>query len=133
MELGQYLKKMRKEKKITLREAAKRSGVSHPYLSQLENGKNDKPSLDVLEKLANVYDQPLSNLLEASGHLTTEKVGYKEEFEDILNEEKELRKKKDILHLLENEENVYFNNQLISKSDREKTLKILQVLLSEYQ
>lgn len=69
MELGQYLKNLRKSKNITLREAAKRSGVSHPYLSQLENGKNDKPSPEVLKKLAETYDRKYEVLLEIAGYL----------------------------------------------------------------
>lgn len=52
IELGEYIRKVRKEKKLSLRKAAELTGVSHPYLSQLETGSNKKPSIEILEKLA---------------------------------------------------------------------------------
>lgn len=52
MEFGSYIKEIRNEKGLSLRELSKRSGISHPYLSQLENGKNKNPSPDIIEKLS---------------------------------------------------------------------------------
>ncbi|GLC88217.1 helix-turn-helix domain-containing protein [Lysinibacillus piscis] len=49
---GDVISNARKEKKLTLREAAKQIGISHPYLSQLEKNKNKKPSLEILYKIA---------------------------------------------------------------------------------
>lgn len=68
MQIGQYIKEQRKEKGLTLREAAKRSGVSHPYLSQLENGRNDKPSPEVLRKISTGLDCSYIRLMEVAGY-----------------------------------------------------------------
>ena len=51
-ELGTTIRRMRKEKKLTIRKLAELSGVSHPYLSQLENGRNDNPSPAIIGKIA---------------------------------------------------------------------------------
>jgi SOS-response transcriptional repressor LexA len=73
--LGQYLKKMRTEKGMTLRELYKASGVSNGYISQLENetiGKNGKPispTIDVIAKLAKALQIPLGQFLLESGQV----------------------------------------------------------------
>ncbi|AMO32501.1 helix-turn-helix transcriptional regulator [Lysinibacillus sphaericus] len=53
---GEVISNARKEKKLTLREAAKRIGISHPYLSQLEKNKNKNPSFEILYKIAYELD-----------------------------------------------------------------------------
>lgn len=51
MEIGKEIKRLRKEKGLTSRELAEMSGVSQPYISQLETGRNNKPSIEILEKI----------------------------------------------------------------------------------
>lgn len=48
-------KKVRHELKIKLREVETDTGISNPYLSQLENGKIDNPSYRVVAILNNYY------------------------------------------------------------------------------
>lgn len=57
------LKKIRKEKKLTLRELAEKSGVSNSYLSQLENGKTKNPTTEVLQKIASGLDVNFVDLI----------------------------------------------------------------------
>jgi transcriptional regulator with XRE-family HTH domain len=133
MEKGQYLRALRKSKNLSLREAARRAGVSHSYLSQVETGSHDRPSIEILEKLSVVYDKELSELLEGTGHIKTIKTGYYHEFEDVLREEMELRNKKDIMYLLQNkDDNAYYNGQMLSQEDRQRVLTVLENLLPEY-
>lgn len=129
MELGTYLRNLRKEKGLTLREAAKRSGVSHPYLSQIETGKNDNPGLEILMKLAKLYDQPLEDFLRETGHIQTVAVGYYDDIKHYIDEENELRKKKDISHLLQNkDDNVYYNGKMLSPEERQKAITVLSAI-----
>lgn len=60
---GEVISHARKEKKLTLREAAKRVGISHPYFSQLEKNKNRNPSLNVLYKIAHELDISFAYLM----------------------------------------------------------------------
>ena len=46
---------------LTIREAAKELGVSASTLSGYENGKT-KPSFDIIQKMANLYNWPIENL-----------------------------------------------------------------------
>lgn len=67
-EFGKYLRSLRKEKGLTLIELAKLTGVSNPYISQIENGKF-LPSPDILAKLAKGLKVSSISLLLKSGQL----------------------------------------------------------------
>lgn len=49
--LGEFLKEQRRGAQMTLRQLAEQTGVSNPYLSQIERGLR-KPSAEVLQQLA---------------------------------------------------------------------------------
>jgi transcriptional regulator with XRE-family HTH domain len=49
--LGEYLREQRSSARLTLRQLAEQTGVSNPYLSQIERGLR-KPSAEVLQQLA---------------------------------------------------------------------------------
>ncbi|GAB6926045.1 hypothetical protein JCM10914A_56290 [Paenibacillus sp. JCM 10914] len=72
-ELGQYLEGIRKQKKISLRDAAEKSGVSYSYIRDIELGINRKtkkevtPSPSALKKIADAYDINYYEVLEKAG------------------------------------------------------------------
>ena len=49
--LGDYLREQRTEAKLSLRQLAQATGISNPYLSQIERGLR-RPSADVLHRIA---------------------------------------------------------------------------------
>ena len=49
--LGEYLKEQREAAQLSLRQLAEQTGVSNPYLSQIERGLR-RPSAEVLQQLA---------------------------------------------------------------------------------
>ena len=67
--LGQGLKLARDLRKLSLRDVEKATGISNPYLSQLENDKINKPSPFFLHKLASLYDIEYEMLMEAAGYV----------------------------------------------------------------
>jgi transcriptional regulator with XRE-family HTH domain len=70
-ELGALLADLRKAKGFSLREVEEATGkaVSNAYLSQLENGKIQRPSPHVLHSLSGVYTVPYEALMEKAGYL----------------------------------------------------------------
>jgi transcriptional regulator with XRE-family HTH domain len=62
---------LRRAKGLSLRdvEEATDKAVSNAYLSQLENGKIQKPSPHVLHSLSGVYAVPYETLMEKAGYL----------------------------------------------------------------
>jgi transcriptional regulator with XRE-family HTH domain len=78
-ELGRYLEKLRTDLKLTLRDAAEKSGLSHTYIRDIELGVNRKtkapvnPSPETLRRLSKAYGNPSDELYETlmkmAGHL----------------------------------------------------------------
>lgn len=61
-ELGENIKKIRIEKKLTLEELAAKIDSSSGTLSHIENGTR-KPSFDMLERISDALETPLSSLV----------------------------------------------------------------------
>jgi len=62
-ELGERIRRRRKAIGLTAKGLAQVAGVSPSYVSQLEHGKQDQPSLEVLAALAAALGMPTSELL----------------------------------------------------------------------
>lgn len=69
--LGEYLRQIRKEKRLTLRDVEEKTGISNAYLSQIENQKILKPSPSILYKLAEIYDVSYEHLMRSVGYPVT--------------------------------------------------------------
>jgi len=66
---GEYLKGLREKQRMSLRDVEKRTGVSNPYLGQIEQGNRPPPHPKILKKLAPAYDVPVEELIRAAGYL----------------------------------------------------------------
>jgi len=64
--LGEYLKQAREETGFSLRDVAARSGVSFAHIRRLEQGER-KPTLEVLQKVAEALSLDLDEVLSAMG------------------------------------------------------------------
>jgi transcriptional regulator with XRE-family HTH domain len=62
--VGPRLRRVRRERSVTLAELAERTGISKSTLSRLENGQR-RPSLELLLPLAQAYRVPLDELVGA--------------------------------------------------------------------
>jgi transcriptional regulator with XRE-family HTH domain len=67
--LGTQLRRIRALRKLSLRDVEEATGISNPYLSQLENDKINKPSPHFLHKLAKLYDVEYEILMQAAGYV----------------------------------------------------------------
>lgn len=74
--IGEYLRMVRG--KMSLREAATKSGLSHSFIHNLErgthpiNGRRLKPRPESLQKLAQAYNHPYNDLMQKAGFLRTD-------------------------------------------------------------
>jgi len=66
--LGEYLRRVRKERRFTLRAVEEKTGISNAYLSQIETGKIVKPSPSVLHKMAELYEISYEHLMKTAGY-----------------------------------------------------------------
>ena len=61
-ELGNSIRKVRKQNKMTMEQLSKKSGVSVLTIGNIENGKTN-PTINILWKLSSALNVPLSQLL----------------------------------------------------------------------
>ena len=62
--IGDRVKDLRKEKKISLSELAEKAGVAKSYVSSLERNLQQNPSIQFLEKIAPVLGVTVNSLLD---------------------------------------------------------------------
>lgn len=70
IKFGEYLHKLRDERNWSLRDIQEKTKgeVSNAYLSQLESGKKNIPTLKVIQKLADAFGLPIEVLLKEAGY-----------------------------------------------------------------
>src|SRR5690625_670465 len=78
--IGKEIRRIRDKKGISTRELARRSGISQAYLSQLETGKNTRPSPEIVATL--------STHLVVSHNYLMMIAGYINETPDVRSEER---------------------------------------------
>ena len=66
---GPYIRKLRKERRLTLKQVEKAARVSNSFLSQVERGIRNPPKPDILNRLAEAYGVPAHDLMEAAGYI----------------------------------------------------------------
>lgn len=67
-EFGEYLKRLRLDQKLSLRQVEKEVGISNSYLYQIERGERNAPKLEILRKLAVLYKVSFASVM-AAAHL----------------------------------------------------------------
>jgi transcriptional regulator with XRE-family HTH domain len=73
--LGARLRDLRIDKDLGLREAAAKAGITHGYLSQIESDKVKEPAPQILQKLADAYDEPFVLLMQWAGYIEPDPAG----------------------------------------------------------
>ncbi len=63
-QLKTVLRKLRTERGMSMADLAKKADVTDAYIAQLETGKRENPSLDILKRLARALGVPVTELLE---------------------------------------------------------------------
>jgi len=67
-ELGAQLRRIRRERGISLKEVSSRTGITNSRLSKLERGLLAEPSLAMLSKLSFLYSVSLSDMADWAGY-----------------------------------------------------------------
>ncbi|QDY45677.1 helix-turn-helix transcriptional regulator [Planococcus glaciei] len=68
---GEKIKSLRLLKGLTIREVAQNAGISHSYLSQIENYRRDTPGPDIIKKIALGLNADYYHLLKIAGYANT--------------------------------------------------------------
>ena len=65
----EYIRKLRMDQHLSLRDVAAMTGVSVSYLTMIEHGRRGAPGVPILKKLAPLYKIPLRELMKSAGYL----------------------------------------------------------------
>ena len=71
-QFGTYMRTLRKQRGLTLKQVEKAAQVSNAYVSQIERGLRKPPHPDILNRLAAVYQVPARELMVQAGYLPNE-------------------------------------------------------------
>lgn len=83
---GEELRNIRKQKKLSLKEVAKKGELSHSYISQIENGKRNAPKPEIIHKLAFGLDIDSDELMYKAGYINRKT--YSDKLSENLSENK---------------------------------------------
>ncbi|WP_172373525.1 helix-turn-helix domain-containing protein [Sporosarcina jiandibaonis] len=101
-ELGEYIKRQRTRREMTLGKLSEKIGYSDAYISMVENGKKKKPSYEFLSELAKGLNVDYNYLLYSAGYLSPEEyfkhriTSSQEEMDTLVEEMKRSTDKKDL-------------------------------------
>lgn len=62
--ISSNIKKIREERKLSINELSRQSGVNASYISALEREEKKNPTMEILSKIAQILEVPLSDLTE---------------------------------------------------------------------
>lgn len=134
-EIGKFLRDLRKNKGLTMKEFGSLTGLSQPYLSQIENGQRGKPSPEILKKYSSALDYDHFNLMAVAGYI--EEDDLLEPVEEIVrsgffttriqNGKTGMMKMMDLAIILE-QENLFYKNLVLTQNDRKRILDMLDIM-----
>lgn len=70
MTLGDKIRLLRNEKKVSIRKLSELTGLSKSTLSDIENNKSKKPTVDTIGRVAKVLGIPISELFDEAQQFT---------------------------------------------------------------
>jgi transcriptional regulator with XRE-family HTH domain len=113
-ELGEYVREQRRQGQLSLRHLSELSGVSNPYLSQIERGLR-RPSAGVLQQLARALHISAETLYVRAGMLDDEREGPIDDLVEAIRRSSELDEdqKRSLVHIYES-----FRAERVSRLER---------------
>lgn len=84
--IGSYVRKLRKAKRMTQQELAKKAGIARSYISRLEDNQYQHPSAEMLMVLAKALEISLIELLEVGNYLSSNERRGLPTFESFMRE-----------------------------------------------
>lgn len=117
-EFGKYLRRVRNERKLTIRQLDTYSGVSHSYISQVERGNRGIPSPEILQRLSKPLGVDYEELMVRAGYIEEIKGQIPSPMHSMIDDD-------NFIELINDTVNELFNDDLFTKED------FLRVGLSE--
>lgn len=135
--LGDNIRKIRKDKKISINKLSKATSISLGYLSDLENNKSKNPSFEKLNTIAKALGVPVNVFFDNENIETNEDKIYKKSDKDIKRIETALSKTKtqDKKEISLTDEEIHILNlyKKLNDKDKAKVEGIMENKIDEYK
>ena len=129
MSFGSELKRIRNNLGLTVREVAKRSDISHSYLSQVENGRRNPPKPETLIKIAKGLNVNSDDLMYLAGYVLDVNFSAEKEKRILERLRNPVLKRNNLHDLLSSDNDLYYKDRLLTKEEKQKLLTIIETLL----
>ncbi|MEN9406609.1 MAG: hypothetical protein RLZ12_893 [Bacillota bacterium] len=120
-DFGIYLKELREAVQLSIGELSRLSGVSQPYLSQIENGHRGIPSIEVLKKLVEPLKVDYKEFLAKAGYLHDSAM-----VEANWGDEQSPLNK--FVYLLMSNKKLTYKGRLLTERDKQRILEVMEAL-----
>ena len=135
--LGDNIRKIRKDKKISINKLSKATSISLGYLSDLENNKSKNPSFEKLNTIAKALGVPVNVFFDNENIETNEDKIYKKSDKDMKIIETALSKikaqGKEEINLTDDEKNILNLYKNLNDKDKAKFEGMMELKISEYK
>lgn len=102
--IGKKIYQYRIKRGLTLSELAERAGIAKSYLSNIERSLNRNPSIQVVEKIAQVLDVDMGTLLEINkrneNQIESEWIEFVNELKESGIEKKQIQEYKTVIEFI---------------------------------
>lgn len=135
-QIGPFIRQLRENKNMSIRQLAKHTGVSPAYISQIENNYRNNPTQHVLRSIANGLGIEYNEFILQINQLT--KTGVEEQrylYEQERNSQGDVESKQlsinhiDLYEVLSEKQVIYYKGKLLADKEREKVKVMLHTLL----
>ena len=142
MEFSSYLKEKRIDKNFSIRKLAELSDVSAMYISELERGKREKPSPEVLKKLSEGLGETYESLMEAAGYFSlgdfTELISMVDKLKTGTRDGEQFNDNYhdpvidlDDLFVSDSDQHIFFQGRLLTKEEKSKIRSLIEIVLKD--
>ena len=120
-DFGQYLKKIRKDRNMSVNQLATYSGISNAQISRIENGLRNAPKPETIKKLSQALKVDYQEMMQVAGYTEETNQHYIPEWATS-------KDKRDFKKMLEEDEEIMFDGVPIDMESREKIIRVMEAI-----
>lgn len=132
MNIGEFIKKLREERKLSINQLALYSDVSAAHISRIERGLRE-PSPEILKKVSQALKVPYEDLMKIAGYLDQQDNNLSSKEDEFITKAQEqygYRGKKQAKELLENIRSLFDGGEL-PEEDRDEFFRAITEIYFE--
>lgn len=133
-DFGEYIKKIRESKNMTLNQVAMYAEISAAQLSRIETGKRGTPKPQTIEKIASALKVDYNELMIAAGYVNGTSFEVPEIIKRLAKDERDIAKQlKEFKDSIENSDGLAFDGEPMSEEAKESLIESMEHIFRQTQ